>query len=305
MAHSRVKTALVYLQKKSNPDERQPAAFMYSSIRLGVDDLPVTTNPEKILEARKLADEEIKEILHQFKKYENGEEDFWLVPAERLTGRLDVKYCIPMQGRMIRKWKRQGFEVKKLSEMCEPRGEEIIPKDYPDREFRILTITYEGRCKTEETRLGKNINYKRMNVVRKGDLVFSEYNTFHGAIGYITEEFDGALASGSYTVVRCEDENDVLYLWSILRTTEIRADFLTSAIGMGRQTVKWENVKEVYIPFLPKLDRKKIAEKIIEAWKKEHEAENALKGISNLLHRDFDVESEDSQKRFLAAKPPK
>jgi hypothetical protein len=70
-----------------------------------------------------------------------------------------------------------------------------------------------------------------MTIVRCGDIVFSEYNAFHGEIGYITEEFDGALASGSYAIVKCHDDNDSLYLWSILRSTEIRADFLSSAIG--------------------------------------------------------------------------
>ena len=305
MAKSRVKTSIIFLEKKKNPDEEQPSAFMYSSIRCGVDDLPITTNPEKIVEARELADKEIDEILQQFERYENGQEDFWLVPPERLVGRLDVKYCIPLQGRMIRKWKRQGFEVKQLGDVCEPREEELLPREYPGQEFRILTITYDGRCKTEELRLGKNINYKKMKVVREGDLVFSEYNTFNGAIGYITKELDGALASGSYTVVRCESESDALYLWSILRTTEIRADFLTSAVGMGRQTVKWDNIKEVHVPLLVKTEREKIAEEILQAWQKELEATDALKGVSSRLHEDFDVESEESKKRFQSAKPPK
>jgi restriction endonuclease S subunit len=128
---------------------------------------------------------------------------------------------------------------------------------------------------------------------------------FNGAIGYITEEFDGALASGSYTVVKCHNDKDSLYLWSILRTTEIRADFLSSAIGMGRQTISWNNIKSVQLPFLSLEKRDEIAKKIINAWQLEKEAQESIKSIYSLLDTEFNVESEVSKTRFLAAKPPK
>jgi len=306
MASARVKTAMVYLEKKKTSNDEQPAAFMYSSVYLGVDDMPVTTKPSKVMEARKMAMKEIETILDNFAKYKRGEKGYWLVEPERLDNRFDVKYCIPMQGRYVKKWKHKGFEVKSLLDVCEPREEIIEPsKDYPNEQFRILTITYAGRCKTEEIRLGNEINYKKMKVVRSGDIVFSEYNTFHGAIGFITEDFDGALASGSYTVVRCFNKEDSMYLWSILRTTEIRADFLTSAIGMGRQTIDWEDIKGVKVPFLSDAKRKEIGKDILNAWIAEKQAQNTVENINTYLHSEFDVESEDSKVRFLAAKPPK
>ena len=113
-----------------------------------------------------------------------------------------------------------------------------------------MTITYEGRPKTEETRLGKNINYKKMISLKEGDLVFSEYNSFNGAIGYITKDFEGALASNSYTVVRSKDLENSVYLWSVMRTTEIRCDLLSSAVGMGRQTINWIDIQKIEYLFL-------------------------------------------------------
>ncbi len=306
MASARVKTAMIYLEKKKNKNDEQPAVFMYSSIYLGVDDMPVTTKPSKVIEARRLAMKEIETILDEFSKFNKGENGKWLVEPDRITDRLDVKYCIPLQGRFIKKWKRKGYEVKSLNEICEPREEIIEPsKNSPDDFFRILTITYAGRCLTEEIRIGKEINYKKMKVVRTGDIVFSEYNTFHGAIGYITKDLDGALASGSYTVVRCINEEDSMYLWSILRTTEIRADFLTSAIGMGRQTIDWDDIKNVKVPFLPPTKRKEIGKQILDAWIAERNAQVIIENVNGLLHTEFDVESEDSKIRFLSAKPPK
>jgi type I restriction enzyme M protein len=305
-SNARVKTALIYLKKKKNVSDRQQSAFMYSSMYLGIDDLPITTKPSKVIEARKLAMNEIETILDEFKKYEKGETGDWLVDADRLNDRLDVKFCIPLNGRFVNAWKKTGAEVYELSEICTPRDEIIQPrKDFPDEEFRILTITYAGRCHTDEKRIGREINYSKMKVVRTGDIVFSEYNTFHGAIGYITKEFDGALASGSYTVVRCNDDQNSLYLWSILRTTEIRADFLSSAIGMGRQTISWDDIKTVQIPFVSVERRKEIAKRIVGAWEMERKAHESIEGIHTLLNEEFGVESEMSKRRFIAALPPR
>jgi type I restriction enzyme M protein len=305
-SNARVKTAMIYLEKKKNISDQQTSVFMYSSIYLGVDDLPITTKPSKVDEARKLAIKETETILGEFRKYSEGKTGSWLVEVNQLNDRLDVKFCLPLVGRFVKAWKKSGTEVHFLSEVCVPRDEIIEPrKDHPNEEYRILTITYDGRCRTDEKRLGREINYSKMKVVRTGDIVFSEYNAFHGAIGYITEEFDGALASGSYTVVKCYDDKNSLYLWSILRTIEIRADFLSSAIGMGRQTVSWEHIKNVQIPFLLPEKREQIGIKITNAWKLEKEAQEEIKNIYTLLDTEFNVESELSKTRFLAAKPPK
>jgi type I restriction enzyme M protein len=303
---ARVKTAMIYLEKKENISDVQNSVFMYSSVCLGVDDLPVTTKPSKVQEARTLAMQEIETILVEFEKYKKGEKGPCLVEADRLTDRLDVKFCLPLTGRFVPIWKERGAEVYLVSEICVPRDEIVEPrKDLPDEEFRILTITYNGRCRADEKRKGREINYAKMKVVRTGDIVFSEYNAFHGAIGYITDEFDGVLASGSYTVVKCHDDKNSLYLWSILRTTEIRADFLSSAIGMGRQTISWEHIKNINIPFVPSEKRIEIAKLIFEVWDLEKKAQESMQDIYSFLDKNFDVEGELSKSRFIASKPPK
>ncbi|OAV66563.1 hypothetical protein Barb6XT_01872 [Bacteroidales bacterium Barb6XT] len=213
---------------------------------------------------------------------------------------------MPEHGRYINQWIKQGYEVKSIEELCIPREEIIYPKkDSPDEEFRILTIKYSGRCSADEIRMGDEIEYSKMKIVRHGDLVFSEYNAFHGAIGYITEEFDGCLASGSYIVVRAKELKDSLYLWSILRTTEIRADLLTTAVGMGRQTINWDNIKIIQVPLLSPTQRRSIVDKIIHSWEQEKMAVQAVDNIKMDLDNVFGVESNESQYRFIASKPPK
>jgi len=241
MSGARVKTALLYLEKKKNEDESQPTAFMFPSIRLGIDDLPVTSSKAKIEEARKKAEQEITEICQEYENHLNGNNSSWSVEAKKLNDRLDLKHVLAKQGRFVASWKKKGFEIKQLSELAQSIENIVVPKsdENRDKDFRILTISYEGRIRAEEVRKGKDVGYKEMKIVNTGDLVFSEYNSFHGAIGFVTEEFDGALASGSYTVVRCKNNYDALYLWLIMRTTEMRTEMLIGAIGVGRQTVDW------------------------------------------------------------------
>lgn len=308
MSGARVKTALVYLQKKRALNEEQPACFMYSSVYLGVDDMPVTTAPNKIAEARKKAEDEIHDILREFSKFREGKKGKWYTEPDKLKNRLDVKSCVNLQGRYAIKWKKDGYAVTTIEKLCNSINDTIQiikPKDYPDQKFKILTISYDGKCKNEQIILGKHIKHRKMTVCKEGDLVFSRYNAFHGAIGYITEDIDGCLASGSYTVVKCSDKIVSLYLWSILRTTEIRSDLLTSAVGMGRQTIEWEDVKKVKIPILEKNEMNSMSQSVLNAWQKEKEIDDIYKNIKRALHDRFNVESEESKARFEQTKPPR
>lgn len=303
--NSRVKTSLLFLEKKKNIDDKQPSVFMYPSMRLGVDDLPMTSGKEKIAEARKLAEEEIEKICYEFQRYKKGEKDFWLIPSERLKDRLDLKFCLNLQGRFINKWKQKGFDIEEFSKLANLREEVIQPSKLPEKKFKMLAISYEGRCQITEEKFGKHIKYPKMFLVRKGDLVISTYNSFNGAIGFITPEFDGSLASNSYIVLKCKDDVDALYLWSVLKTTEMRTEFLSKSVGMGRQTIGWEDIENLKIPMLPRKERERIYEKIMGAWEKEKEIEKTFVDLKSELNKNFGVESEESIKRFEYSKPPR
>ena len=130
--------------------------------------------------------------------------------------------------------------------------------------------------------------------LKEGDLVFSEYNSFNGAIGYITKDFEGALASNSYTVVRSKDLENSVYLWSVMRTTEIRCDLLSSAVGMGRQTINWIDIQKIELPFFKNQKVLEISNKILNSWEKEKEILQTLSNIKDSLNKNFNLETEES-----------
>ena len=302
---ARVKTSLLYLEKKQSEHDSQPDAFMTFSIKLGVDDKPITTPQPIIDNARKEANEEIEKILSDFKDFQCGKNGIWRVRPDRLKDRLDVKFCIPFKGRFIRKWQKDGFGTKKLAELFIEDTEIFNPKDFPTQTFQILTIKYDGFSSIEEERLGTDISGKGY-VVKTGNLVMSRYNAYYGAIGYISDEHDGSFASKSYIVLKPNNDIDGIYAWAVLRTTEIRADMLDSAIGMGRSTVKWEEIKDVEIPWIENMEQRKLfVDKILASWQKIKKAKEELNDVNKELGSLFGVEGEESLFRFNANKPPK
>lgn len=305
MSGARVKTSLLYLEKKTDTDDVQPEAFMYSSVYLGVDDLSIMSSKQKIDEARRLANEEIEFICTEFRKFEKGLKSEYSVKPEKLQTRLDVKFCAAKNGRLVKSWQKQGFDVVELSTFVTNQQDIMLPADHPEIGFRILTITYEGRPKISETRKGKDINYPEMKPVKKGDLVFSTYNSINGAICFITEEFEGALASANYTVVRCENDFETVYLWSLMRSTEMKAEMQAASTGMGRQYLEWSEISKIKIPLAKRDQRELIGQRIIEAWEMEKQIQASFASVKRELNDLFNVESKASNLWYLSNRPPK
>ncbi len=302
---ARVKTSVLYLQKKEYMEDEQPAAFMDFSVNLGVDDLTVRASATDIREAHEKANEEIERIVTDFDKYLKGETGPWLVPPDRMTGRLDAKYCLPLQGRFVKKWKEKGFDVKPLSSFVEERSEEVIPKLNPDKEFWLLCVQYDGECVVSETRKGQDLKYTRMKYVREWDLVFSNIGAVMGSIGLVPRDIDGCVVSSEYTVLRCKSKIDAVYLWIVLRSSELRADLLSTTSGISRHRLKWPKFGEVMVPLVSDEERKQIYQDFVQAKELQKRAQQSRQQILSSINEKLDVESEASKQRFLASKPPR
>ncbi|MBO7100483.1 MAG: N-6 DNA methylase [Bacteroidales bacterium] len=303
---ARVKTSLIYLEKKQDLSEKQPDVFMTFSTCLGVDDKPITTSQSIIQKEREKAEKEIKKILSDYDRFKRGEKGEWRIPPERVTGKLDVKNCFPLKGRYVQTWVEKGYEVKRLSDIFTPVEGEFKPSlDGEAEEYKILTIKYDGYCSNEEIRLGADIQGKG-TLVKEGNIVFSQYNAYYGAIGYVSKEYVGSFASSSYIVLNPTDKVDGIYAWSVLRTTEIRADILDSAVGMGRSPIKWDNIKDVQVPFIKdRKKRKEIACRVEKSWEKIKKAKQEVENVKTELGDIFGTETPESLFRFEANKPPK
>lgn len=196
--------------------------------------------------------------------------------------------------------------MRALGEIARPITRAMCPQDHEnsEQEHSVLYVTYDGKCALQKRQKGKYMKPSEMLVVREGDLVFSNIRATDGAIGIVPKEFDGALVSYSFTVLRCSSREDTVYLWSVMRSFEIRADIMSISTGTGRYNTDWELAKAVQIPWLSEEKRRVIATKYESAWEHERAATIALLEAANGVEK-LGLNSEQSKSRFSTYKPPK
>ena len=203
----RVKTSILVLEKKHDAGESQPACYGFFAEKLGVDDLAPRASLADIEDARAASNEEMDTILREYRQFLAGEsvERGLVLPSARLQDRLDLKACAPELGRMVDDWRTQGADIKLLRECVTEAAEAVSPADCPQREYKLLKVSYEGQCMVERVRKGERIKAKTMYRVQSGQMVFSMIRATDGAIGIVPPELDGALVStDSYVVFECE-----------------------------------------------------------------------------------------------------
>ncbi len=301
---ARVKTSAVILEKKRKAIDKQASCYGYFSTALGVDDLTPRADSLSIARARDAATTEMDKIVAEFRNFMAKGTAPLVLPPSRFADRLDLKFCAPTLNRKSTNWKKAGFEVRPLSKVLKLINLEWTPSDHPDELHRLLKVTYNGDCQVEREILGKQSKASTFYRVKKGQLVFSTIRATDGAVGIVSAELDSAFVSStSFNVFDVGDEETTAYVWSVLRSFEVRADLQSLSPGTNRYTSYWPDIDIVEIPWPDAATRKKIAKaalKVLEA----RRAVGTLESAVDDLLKPLDINSEDSKSRFRASKAP-
>ena len=304
-AGARVKTSVMYLTRKVTEEEAQPAIFVYESLHIGRDDV-VPKTPQSVAEAmRESAVQEIEDILEDFRKYQNGEEGPWLVAPEHLADRLDAKILQPWSvTELAQVWNQVGAESRLLSDLVDPISDEISLE--PDREYEFIRVTYSGECQRGEPRLGREITYSTIGTAQPGDLVVSSMGAVYRAICVVQEGMDDLLISSEYTILRIKPNINVdpMYLWSVLRSTAVAAEWLSGASGLARHRVNWDVLKTQRVPLLPYSQQKEIGDLHRAALDRIAESQALMESALSAL-TPLDLETTKARDRLERSKPPR
>ena len=305
---SRVKTSVLVLERKRNLNDSQPTCYAYFSEFLGVDDLTPRASLADILAARRRAEAEADNILKGFEAYLGGRKGPGLIlKATQIAYRLDLKYASSQLGRMVDAWRAKGVEVRQLDTLVRLASDPIEPAASPTADFKLLKVSYDGKCEIEREAKGNAIKARLMYRVRTGQMVFSTIRATDGAIGIVPEEMDGGLVSDtSYTVFDLLDEGDpedMAYLWAVLRSHELRADMQSLSPGSGRYTTYWPEVGRICLPWLDKPKREEIGRALLMTWEKEKQVPRDLASALSKLD-PLEVESSASKMRWRVSKAP-
>jgi type I restriction enzyme M protein len=305
---SRVKTSVLVLERKGNLEDAQPNCYAYFSEHLGVDDLTPRASLADIQAARSRAETEADKILKGFEAYLEGRKGpGFILKPKQISDRLDLKYTSAQIGRMVETWRSQGVEVKSLETVVKLATDSINPASNPTTEFKLLKVSYEGRCQVEREAKGDAIKAPLMWRVKAGQMIFSTIRATDGAIGIVPEEMNGSLVSDtSYAVfdlISGNDLRDMAYLWAVLRSHELRADMQSLSPGSGRYTTYWPEVGRICLPWLEESKRREIGAALLVAWEKERQAPRDLQAALSQLD-SLEVESDASRMRWKVSKAP-
>jgi len=303
-ADARVKTSVLILRLRKD-DDVQGDVFMDKAVYLG---LTPKTAKRVGISRRELETERPKEmatIVSRFKAFKDGKRGSYVVPASRITGRLDVKHCLAEVGRRRGYWKSKGVTVAPLhTQLDEATGRGVTVTDA--NEYLLLKVTYDGEVQEAERKFGDECSYRVLYRVEPWDILSSNMGIGRGAIGIVPEHLAGTFVSNEYTILRAKTEEDAIYFAGILRTKEILGDVLASTTGMNRGRLRWDDMKEIEVPLRdPRNNSAAAAVAAVKAqWAAHAALVSAQVGYIDKLAKDLKLDGADSRLRWLAYKPP-
>jgi type I restriction enzyme M protein len=303
-AGARAKTSILYLTKKKSEADAQPSAFVYESRYIGLDDVVSRTRPSVAAKAKEQAEKEMNEIVEAFNEFLDGKDGPWLVSAEKLSGRLDAKHLKPWSASELRgSWEEAGASTVELQELVD-LVEEPVKLD-SDTLYGFLRISYEGKAEMGEQALGKEVSYTHIGRAKAGDIVVSNISAVYRAICVMPADSD-LLVSNEFTVLRLKKsaKADPLYLWSVLRSSAVIAEWMSGSSGVGRHRVGWELLKEQQIPILPYREQKKVGDLLRRAQARDEEIAKLRASAESALD-PLGLEGDEPRDRLIRAKPPR
>ncbi len=304
---SRAKTSVLYLIKRvGDACENQPSIFRWESRYVGLDDVPPKTRASVAEQAMKEASEETREIMEAFLSFLNGDGEQWVVTPERIGDRLDVKnLCRYSAQKLEPTWQIAGADSDILGNLV-VRIEEPVDL-IPDKTYIYLKVRYNGEGALRgESSLGREITYRQMLKAKAGDIVISKFNAVNGAVCVFPADLEDCVISPMFYVLRVKPgvKIDPWYLWAILVSPAVLAEWLSDATGVGRHPVEWETFRKQSIPLLPYPQQKTIGNLYRQA--REHELEiPRCKSTAREVLAVLGLDNKEARERLARAKPPK
>ena len=168
-----------------------------------------------------------------------------------------------------------------------------------------LRVRYDGYAEAGDAIVASESEYSRLYRVHKDDIAISRMAAFYGSSAIVTEELDGCVVSPEYLVLRPKAGTDPRLVWMLLRSPEVRADMLLLGTGIARTRVKWENLRDIHVPFPKKLFRDRIVKAIRRAEKAENDAAQMRSSARKELDEAFGLDNDAANQILEAFKPPK
>lgn len=273
-AEANIKTSILHLRKKERPDERQGHVFMSISRNIGHDshlnDTPEKNSLGNILTAFfewKRSGQCPPHIERNEDPNETLEcpEQIWLEPPESLdTRRFDAFYYSPE----LRECRQTLERNAQISEIELKRGkdfklvkkitaaEKIDMSDVLVKYIEIGDVTPYGLIVTHLNAPFSKIPSRGQYLVRAGDVLIALNNSSRGTVVLVPEQFDGAVCTSGFLVVRPRSREEGKLLWHSMRSEYARVQNYYLAQTASQPELKIDVWKDEFLIAMPVGDAK-------------------------------------------------
>lgn len=293
-----IKTSLLLLRRHEESTADAPPAFMGRLSKVGYD---VKGQPLLVLDADgsaqvdrfgdQLLRSDVGTAAASYRAARAGaslpeSDDWFVVPASELNGRLDVEHYLPCDRALLERL-RAGSRVTTLGEVADvvrtrssfrKRGSdaEIEYIAISDLDARNLRITRSNTLKVSEA--PSRATYE----LREGDIVTSVAGASIGsskhASGYVGPEYAGAICSNGLAVLRKVRGIEVGYLLAFLQSSAFLRQVRRLRTGHAIPALSLDDLKQIVVPAPPKAEQRETADLI---WK----ARELQEGAAVLIHQ--------------------
>lgn len=281
-AQANIKTSIIHLRKKTSDDEDQGCIFMSISNNIGHDnalsDTPERNNLVDILMSYfSWKDTGVLEtqVIRNQDIYENLEcsQQVWIVSPEKLVSdRLDAFYYAPDLKNIYRKLAQLEFDKKvilrkgkyfdSLQKMSKYRKNQLKASGKKIKYIEIGDVTHYGLIVKHIEGFIEELPTRGEYEIKAGDILMAINNSSRGTVVLVTRQFEGAICTSGFLVIRPRNSEEGKLLWYALRSEYCRAQIYYLAQTASQPELKkdtWN--KEFIIPIpLGKLKEEAIKE---------------------------------------------
>lgn len=265
-AQANIKTSILHLRKKKNEKDVQGHVFVSISNNIGHDnglnDTPERNNLPDILAAYfewKRTGRLTPVIKPNRNKDENLEcaEQIWLVaPDDFKVDRIDAFAYAPelesIRAELLRlekagatkTFRGKDFTLKK--KLTKKEKKELTDSGRPFKYIEISDVTKYGLIVTHKNAPVRDLPTRAEFIINEGDVLFAINNSSRGTVVIVPKEFDGALCTSGFYVVRPKTPEEGLLLWYSLRGELARKQIYYLAQTASQPELKDDEWKETF-----------------------------------------------------------
>jgi restriction endonuclease S subunit len=204
--------------------------------------------------------------------------------------RADAEYFQPRYEKLINKIQKSAriYQLKEIATV--KRGSLIDPKFYDE----IQGIPYirgkdfsSGRLeKTDLVYINRDFKLQRETRVKTGDIVFASIGSI-GTSALVYEEFNNSFISNNTGKISINDKENLLpeYLIVILHSIVGKLQFEKESSQTAQPKISDSQIRDFYIPILPKPIQQKIADLVLESHETRAKAKQLLEQAKNKVEK--------------------